>query len=176
MDRKVKANERIGPMRGWVRTVLQALAIGVGAAVGQYAGVMLLIPVVSAGIVWWLGRKLLPADRQVVLVVLALGAGHCLWLVLGLVVRGGIGAAFVDVVLYAIALGWLVVRPGVRPLYLLGIYQAVALVNNAVALVDAAVGSAAHKALLVHVLWLLATLVAIGRLWVRIRPRKEATT
>ena len=143
-----------GPTKGSVRTVVvQALAIGVGVAVGQYTGLHLLIPLSATAAVWWLGKKWLSADKNVIVAVLAVNAGQFLWLALALALRGVLNADVADLIVFAIGLVWLVAKPSAGPLYLLGAYQAVSLAVNAFAFVEAAVGSDAHKALLVHLIW-----------------------
>lgn len=159
--------------RGWVRTLTQALAIGVGAAVGQYVGIHLLPPLAATAAVWWAGSKWLPPDRNVIVTTLALNAGHFVWLAIAIAMEGVLNAAVLDQVVYAIGLAWLIARPGVGPLFFLGAYQVLALTLNALTLVDVAAGSDAHKAVLVTLIWRALALIAMGRLWIRLRQQQK---
>lgn len=166
--------------KGWRGTVVQALAIGVGVAVGQYVGVHLLPPLATTFAVWWAARRWLPSDRNSIAAALALNAGHFVWLAIALVMEGVLNAAVVDLVVYAIGIAWLVARPGVGPLCFLAAYQMLALGLNALTLVDAATGSEPHKAVLVTAIWRAMALIAMGRLWVTSRRQRvkasETTT
>jgi len=85
----------------------------------------------------------------------SVNAGHFLWLSLSLflVHPAPVAAIGPDLVIYAIGLAWLVVKPSSGPLYLLGIYQVVLLGVNGYAFAHATVGSVEHKALLIHLIW-----------------------
>ena len=173
----VRARMTIGTVantaKRWSRTVFHALGVGVGAALGQYAGIHLLIPLLATATVWWVSKRWLSTDRHVIVATLAVNAGHFLWLAIALALRGVLNADVADLVVYAVGLTWLVSRPGVGPLYLLGAYQAFSLTVNALALLDVTVGSEAHKALLVAVIWRALALIAIGQLWVGLRQQRK---
>jgi hypothetical protein len=143
----------------------------VGAAVGQYAGVDLLIPLLSMALVWWGGSKLLKDDRKEILPTFAVNAGHFLWLSLGLFLLGAQAFANLglDLILYTIGLAWLLKKPSFGSLILLGIYQAVSLGVNVYSLALAGVGSGEHKALLVHVIWRAMALFFIAKLMFTLR-------
>lgn len=147
-----------------------------GAAVGKYSSMSLLIPALATGGIWWSTKRILGAEKQLIVPVLSVNAGHFLWLLLGCVLTKDLSLSG-DLVIYAIGLFWLVKKPLAGPLYLLGAYQAFSLVVNSVAFIDAAVGSAAHKALLVHVVWRVWALFLIVKLYLSIRqdvPQEDA--
>jgi hypothetical protein len=145
----------------------------VGAAVGQYSGIDLLIPLFATALVWWGGSKLFPEEKKAIVPAFAVNAGHCLWLSLGLVLlgRAGIASLGLDVVLYAIGLAWLFKKPSSGPLILLGIYQALSLIYNGYSLAVATFESGDHKALLVHVIWRAMALFFVVKLFVTLRRR-----
>ena len=148
-----------------------------GAAVGQYAGVDLLIPLLATALVWWGGSKLLKDERKEILPAFAVNAGHFLWLSLGLSMLGAQAFATLglDLVLYAIGLAWLLKKPSIGPLILLGIYQALSLGINGYSLAVAAVGSGSHKALLVHVIWRAMALFFIAKLFFILRRKSVSS-
>lgn len=139
-----------------------------GAAVGKYSGISLLIPALATGGIWWSAKRILRAEKQPIVPALSVNTGHFLWLLLGFVITGDPNITG-DLFVYAIGLLWLIKKPLTGPLYLLGGYQAFSLVVNSVAFIDAAVGSAAHKALLVHIVWRVWALVLIVKLHLAIR-------
>jgi hypothetical protein len=157
--------------------VLGILGGIVGAAVGQYAGVDLLIPLLATALVWWGGSKLLKDERKEILPAFAVNAGHFLWLSLGLFMLGAQAFATLglDLILYAIGLAWLLKKPSFGPLILLGIYQAVSLGVNGYSLALAAVSSGSHKALLVHVIWRAMALFFIAKLLFTLRRKSVSS-
>jgi hypothetical protein len=155
---------------------IKALSIAgwvVGAAIGKYSGINLLIPLFATGVVFWASTKLLRAEKKVIIPALSVNAGHFLWLGLGVAFTGDLNANAVDLLVYAIGLLVLVKKPSAGPLYLLGAYQALSLVVNAVAFADAAVGNSDHKALLVHLIWRALALFLMVKLF--LAPRQMAS-
>jgi hypothetical protein len=157
--------------------VLGILGGVVGAVVGQYAGVDLLIPLLATTLVWWGGTKLLKDERKVILPAFAVNAGHFLWLSLSLFMLGAQAFAILgfDLLLYIIGLAWLLKKPSFGPLILLGIYQALSLGVNGYSLAVAAVGSGSHKALLVHVIWRAMALFFVVKLMFTLRRKSVSS-
>ena len=143
--------------------MLRLVGAAVAIALGAYSGLHLFLPLAATVLAWWAGTKALPESRRAVLPAAAVQVGHLLWLTFGQVVRGGFDAGVIDLVILALGVGWLVARPGLAPTLLLTLYQAWALVTNGTALVAAAPGTLAHRALLVHVIWRLLALVLMWR-------------
>jgi hypothetical protein len=139
----------------------------IGLAVGAYAGIHLLIPLVASATAWWLGRTLLPRLDERYLIAAAVQAGHLAWLALGQVLLGIRGPDLLDPLILLVGITWLVARPGLPPVVVLTVYQAVALAMNSVALVRLPAGHPLHKALLVHLLWRLMALVLMWRAYAR---------
>jgi hypothetical protein len=96
-----------------------------GAAVGNYCGINLLIPLVATGAVWLVASKIMGEERKIILPAFSTNCGHFLWLTLGLALSGfsAMSALGLDLFVYMAGLSWLLVRPSLGPLYLLGIYQ-----------------------------------------------------
>jgi len=157
--------------RGW--KVLGIIGAVVGAAVGQYSSIDLLIPLLATALVWWGGSKSFPEEKKAIVPAFAVNAGHFLWLSFGLVLLGGGGVAKLglDLVLYAIGLTWLFMKPSSGPLILLGSYQALSLALNGYLLAGATVGGGNHKALLVHVIWRAMALFFMAKLFVTLRRK-----
>ena len=162
---------------------LMSKALGIvgwiaGAAIGIYSGINMLIPLFATGAVWWAGSKLLKDEKKVILPAFAVNAGHFLWLALALVLMGAGAFTTVggDLIVYVIGLAWLLKKPSLGPLYLLGIFQLVSLSINGYSFAEAAVGSAPHKALLVHVIWRALALFFMFKLFLALRkkPKTEA--
>jgi len=143
------------------------VAAVIGLAVGAYAGIHLLVPLVASAAAWWLGRTLLPRLDERYLIAAAVQAGHLVWLALGLVLLGIRGPALLDPLILLVGVAWLLARPGLAPVALLTIYQLVALALNAVTFVELPAGHVLHKALLVHLLWRLMALVLMWRAYAR---------
>jgi hypothetical protein len=143
----------------------------VGAAVGRYSGISLMIPLMGTGLVWWISTKLLDASKKSLVPSLSVNAGHFIWLSVALFVGGSavISQLGLDVVVYAVGLSWLLIRPGAGPIYLLGLLHMAGLVFNSAALSQAAFGTTAHKALVVHLIWRLLALGVMARLWIVLR-------
>jgi hypothetical protein len=155
------------------RKVLYAAGLAVGAVIGFYSGVNLVIPLLATGAVWWLAVKALPSAKQFLVPCVAVQAGHLLWLCFGFAYLGILNANLIDVVVVAAGLAWLVLRPGSVPVMVLMALQAWGLAINVAALVPAATGSAVHQALVVHVAWRILALVFLTQLFKRLRAASE---
>lgn len=148
----------------------------VGAGVGLYSGIHLIVPVVATAAAWWVGKKALKADRSIFLPAIAIQTGHLIWFSLGLVVLGQFGGDLLDVVILLAGLIWLIAKPGLGPVILLTVFQALALVVNAFAFFDPAVGENVHKALLVHIIWRILALSLMWHAYLKFRKGPQADT
>lgn len=156
----------------------KALGIGtwiMGTAIGLYSGINLLIPLFATGAVWWATSKFLKDDKKVIVPAFSVNAGHSLWLSLALLLVGAHAFANVgsDLIVYFVGLVWLLKKPSLGPLYLLGIFQLASLGINGYALTEAAVGSAQHKALLVHVIWRALALFLMLKLFLILKKKPK---
>jgi len=147
-----------------------------GAAAGIYSGINLLIPLFATGAVWWVGERLLNDEKKVILPAFSVNAGHCLWLALGVALTGAgaLSAVGADLIVYAIGLIWLLLKPSLGSLYLLGIFQLLSVGINGYSFAEATIGSATHKALLVHVIWRAMSLFFMLKLFLILK--KESKT
>lgn len=153
-----------------IRLVGAAVAI----ALGAYSGLHLLLPLAATALAWWAGRRLLPDSRHVVLPAVAVQIGHLLWLTFGQVVRGGLDAGVIDLLILTLGVVWLVARPGLAPILVLTLYQSWALVTNAAAFAAAEPGTLAHRALLIHLVWRGLALVLMWRAYATSRRARAA--
>lgn len=144
-------------------------------AVGLYSGVHLFIPLVSSALIWWAFRKLLPDRSPDFVAAAAVQAGHLVWIAIGLVVIGALTVDLVDIAILLIGVGWLLTRPGLAPVIVLTIYQALALLINLFAFLNFPVGHTLHRALLVHLLWRVLALVLMWRAYRRADEAPEAS-
>ncbi|HKC05759.1 MAG TPA: hypothetical protein VKJ67_02750 [Methylomirabilota bacterium] len=157
---------------------MKASAIGaavVAIAVGVYSGMHLLIPLALTGLVWWGARALLPDRSPDYLAAAAVQAGHLLWIAVGLVVIGALTVDLVDIAILLIGVAWLVLRPGLAPVIVLTVYQALALLINLFAFLNFPIGHNLHRALLVHILWRGLALILMWRAHHRAKGLAEAS-
>ena len=129
------------------------VATVIGVAVGAYSGTHLLIPLALTGLVWWAGRKLFPGRSPDYVAAAAVQLGHLLWITVGLIVIGALTVDLVDIAILLIGVVWLLLRPGLAPVIVLTIYQALALLINLFAFLSFPIGHNLHRALLVHIIW-----------------------
>ncbi len=150
----------------------------VGAAIGLYSGIILLIPLFATGLVFWAGVKIIKGEKKMILPAFSVNAGHFVLLASAMVLLGAraFSAVGADLVAYVVGLAWLFIKPSRGPLYLLGIYQLLSLGVNGYAFAEATIGSAAHKALLVHIIWRALALFLIFRLFIALKKRPEGGT
>jgi hypothetical protein len=129
------------------------VATVVGIAVGAYSGTHLLIPLALTGLLWWAARKLFPDRSPGYRAAAAVQAGHLLWITVGLLVIGALTVDLVDIAILLTGVVWLLLRPGLAPVIVLTIYQALALLINLFAFLSFPIGHNLHRALLVHIIW-----------------------
>lgn len=147
---------------------MTALTILAG-AIGIYSGINVLIPLACAGVTWWVVKKTAPASVQPYSHAIAIQIGHTCWLTLGLAILNQWGANTIDIAVIAIGIAWLWLKPGLWPIILLTIFQAIALFINAAALAAAPLAGTEHKALVVHVALRLAALFYMWHTYVTVR-------
>ncbi len=144
----------------------------IGAAIAQYFGLHLLIPVGAAVVVWAIASRASPGRSRPFLAAIAVQGGHVIWFLVGLFAPGGLPASlWIEVGLMTGSLIWLFVRPGFGPVVLLTLWQAFALLVNVQAFVEAVVGTSAHAALLAHVIL---RVMAIGLMIIGMRTLRQA--
>jgi hypothetical protein len=129
------------------------VATVVGIAVGVYSGIHLLIPLVFTGLAWWAGRKLFPERSRGYVAAAAVQAGYVLWTVVGLIVNRALTVDLLDIAILLIGVAWLLLWPGLAPVIVLTIYQALLLLINLFAFLGLPIGHNMHRALLVHIIW-----------------------
>jgi hypothetical protein len=139
------------------------VATVIAIAVGVYSGTHLLIPLALTGLIWWAARKLFPGHSPGYVAAAAVQAGHLLWIAVGLIVIEALTVDLVDIAILLIGIVWLFLRPGLAPVIVLTIYQALALLINLFAFLSLPVGHNLHRALLVHLLWRVLALILMWR-------------
>jgi hypothetical protein len=155
-------------------TISSLVAALAGWGLGMYAGVFLLMPLVASVVILLIARKLLAADKRIILLPLSLQAGQLAWIIAGMLATRTLGAYVIDVVWCLAGLIWLVARPGRGPIWTLAIYQTLGLAINVYFFAHASVQTAPDKALLVHIVWRLLALFYLGRLYVQLQRRSVA--
>ena len=133
-----------------------ALGIGaaiVGAAIGRYTGST--HPLGGAAAVWAITSRIAEGSTIYVVPAIAEQAGHVIWFLLAFLVLGSDipQSLWIEELLMTGALLWLFLKPSVMPLVLLTAWQSFALLTNLRPSSMQRSGTAAHKALLVHVVF-----------------------
>lgn len=139
------------------------VAIVVGLAAALYSGIHLLIPLVLTGLVWGATRRLLPDRPTDFVTAAAVQVGHLLWITVGLVVIGALTVDLVDIAILLAGSVWLLAKPGLAPVVVLTVYQAVALLINVGAFLAMPLGHNLHRALLIHIIWRILALIFMWR-------------
>ncbi len=151
------------------------VATVVGIAVGVYSGMHLLIPLALTALVWWAFRTLLPDRSPDHVAAAAVQAGHLLWITVGLIVIGALTVDLLDIAILLLGVAWLLLRPGLAPVIVLTIYQALALLINLFAFLNFPIGHNLHRALLVHIIWRGLALILMWRAHHNARGLAEAS-
>ena len=146
---------------GWLM-LLYIPAWIVGGAIGWYCGATLLLPAVGIGIVL-AAFKFKPIPRiQAFVGAIAAQFGLMLFMLVGgLAHPGQITLVIYDVAILIGGLAWLVVRPGLVPVLLLGIYEVYALVINFERISSYQPGSIAQKAMVATMALRIAAVIAL---------------
>jgi hypothetical protein len=158
---------------GWL-ILLYVPAWIVGSVIGWYCGATLLFPAVGIGIVL-AACKIRPIPRlQPFAGALAAQAGLAFFMLAGGIAHPDqISVVIYDVAALAVGLVWLVTRPGLLPVLLLGIYQVYALVINVGRFSTYEPGSLPHKAIVATIALRVAAVIALIVGYVKFR-KKEA--
>ncbi len=172
------ANEQGGNRMEWTKKARNVSGWIVGAGIGTYSGINLLIPLGITALVWWAGKKRLKPVNPLFLFLPAISVqtGHLLWLSFGLLYLGTLDLSLIDVIVLVIGLAWLIAKPGLGPVIFLTVFQLLALAVNAVSFVEASIGTNAHKALLVHIIWRVMALFFMWQAYAQLRRRTPVET
>lgn len=154
--------------KSWDTNILGWIA---GLVVGWYSGIFLLALMALTFAISWVGKKFLKPSAMIYRSAIAFQVSPILMVtgsVIGVVYMTGasIPLDFVfivaDYVVPISGLIWLVVKPSIRPVLFLTIYQVCVLGVNVYNLLGMDVGSPNHKALATYVLW---RLFAVFFMW-----------
>lgn len=143
-----------------------------GAALGWYCGVIFLVPFVASLAVTWAARTLFKQERKRVLPAFGIQGGQFIWLLVGALLQHRVDTYLLDMAWLLGGLIWLAARPGLLPVCLLAVYQLISLAEKVPVFIHAQVGTPIHKALLVHLIWHVLALGALGILFAELRKRK----
>jgi hypothetical protein len=146
-------------------TISSVVAALGGWALGRYCGLIMWMLVVTTVVVLLVAKKWLSSDRQILLQSVSLQGGQVIAIAIGMVSTGQYGANLADIVWCSAGLAWLIAKPSRAAISLLVIYQLIALLGNGVVFLHAPVGSMPFRALIVHMLWRVLSLVAMGMLY-----------
>ena len=150
-----KSDSKLGRLAG----VLGGIG---GLILGRYTGLALLIPLGIAFGVYAIASRRVSGARRLVMPAVAVVVGHLGWMVLGVFMAGQLAAVWLDLLVFGAVLLWLLRRPGRAPLWTLTALQAVSIVTNSVAIAGVEFGTQAHKALLVHIVFRLTSILLNG--------------
>ena len=154
--------------------LMGGVASVLGMAVGVYSGINLIIPLAASGAAYWAGSRFARPVNQAYLSAIAVLAGHTLWLSFGIALTGQWNTLIADVALITIGIAWLWFRPGLWPVAIITLLQALALVVNGANFIEAPIASSGHRALLIHIIW---RVLAIFFMWYAyIRIARESKT
>jgi serine/threonine protein kinase len=123
-----------------------------GLVLGSYLGFDLLVPLAGAAGAFWLANKFLPPEFKPLLAGFSIQAGHLTWFLLGYMMAGRIDANTLDLILLGGGLAWLAMKPGIKPVVTLTVFQALAFMGNLNAFASASFGSPLSRALLTHLI------------------------
>ncbi|MET3652930.1 hypothetical protein [Dyella japonica] len=135
-----------------------------GLMVEWYGGVMVTVPVIAALIIGFATYHWFGEARRILVFPFSVQAGQLIGLLAGFLAFGFKSPLFFnvfDVVLLAVCLVWLVLRPSNAPLYWLALYQAFGIVMNAVDLPVVSMGGDMSKMLIAATGIRLLTLAAL---------------
>jgi len=128
--------------------IIAALA---GVGLGFYVGVMLLIPLAGTVVGFFIVKYAASRNTKPFGGALAVQFGHWIWMTVGaLLVPSGVLMIAPDVLIAAASLVWLFLWPGLVPVVLVTLYQAISLMLNALQLRSFEFGAEAHKAIATH--------------------------
>jgi hypothetical protein len=150
------------------------LSVGgiVGAVIGFYCGIMMVIPIVLAAIVFAILKKIEAPKFELFKLGAAAIIGHMAWMTLGAAtVPAAAGQVVPDIVLMILGFIWLVAKPGAGPVWFFTLYEIICLVVNVLSILGTQFGSSGHKALTAHISLRIFIIVA---LWAALKARKAA--
>lgn len=160
----------------------------VGVVFGKYCGVTLFVPAVAGGLSAWVLSKTLSAERKPLLAAAAVQIGHIAWMLIGFLLAANVGPAMdsdlqviggIEIVLYSLAVAWLLASPSWFPAGILILYQVVVLGMNIATIQDFARDSIEHKAVVTTIglrIFAIGCLITGMRAVSRSRRDEEAET
>jgi hypothetical protein len=150
------------PNRKRAAQPLQLIAAVVGAAFGIYCGLMILIPLGAAMVALLFGKRFASGAPRCFGAVLTVLFGHLIWMLTGaLWLQAGFGPLLVDLAAIVIGSIWLMLRPGIGPVALLGIYELISLILNINEIFSYELGKVGHRAPSAHIALRLFALFAL---------------
>ena len=150
---------------GWV-----AGAIGLG--LGRYAGINLIIPGAIAVVGFLLCRWAFPPSKKSAVLPISFQLGQFGWMLLAVMIPGGIQQVALDLVLMAAGMIWLYLSMGRGAAITVIIYNALGLVFYGYELYTQAVVAGGMRGFVVHIAWRIATIILLA-LFIRERQKQS---
>ncbi len=133
----------------------------IGAVVASYCWAQMLVPALTTGLLLVLFAKT-PVKPRGFAGAIAVTTGHVTWFVVGAAITGMWAGVAPDIALLLAAVALLWARPSIASAVVLGVIELASLGLNVALILDAALYSADHRALTVHILLRVIVLVALA--------------
>lgn len=140
------------------------ISSALGALVGWYAGLSLLLPLALALLIGVVTYRLCSPSRKPLLQAFSVQAAQTSFILVGIALVGFDGPqlfSLIDVVVCGIGLAWLMVKPGRGPLFLLALYQILLLGFNVVMFSSIPYGDPMSKGLAANMLLRVIALISM---------------
>jgi hypothetical protein len=144
----------------------------IGAVVANYSWAQMLVPLaVTIPLLVLFAKTPLKPPRFGG--AIAVTIGHVAWFAVGAALTGAWTSVALDIALLTAAVAFLWARPSIASAVVLGAIELASLVFNVVLILDAALFSAGHRALTVHILLRVIVLAALAMSVLSLRTKQE---
>jgi len=134
------------------RGPLAILGWMVGLAAGWYTGLNLVLAVIACVLAFGVAKSVLPATRKPFLPAIAVLAGHALWMLVGGLLLGQVGAVIADVVAFFMGVAWLAIFPGIAGAVVITLGEGICLVVHVYQITNTTFADPTSKGLVAHML------------------------
>lgn len=137
--------------------------------VGWYSSTFFFLLLLPSLLIYWLAKKFLPADAAIYAFSIAVQSaqvivGPVFMVVLISRMQAPINliGLMVDTVVPVAGLVWLVIKPGLKPVVFLSVFQVGMLIFNGYVSLQLPIGDSQHKAVVAHIFW---RVEALATMW-----------
>jgi hypothetical protein len=146
-------------------------------ALTKYVGALIVLPALMIAFIQWAGMKVMEDTKRPIIPPFAIQAGHLAWQIIGITYLAlnsySIASGLFEILYVLTGLVWLMLKPDLGPMIMLGIFQGCRIVDHIILLSSVERGTDLHKTLFTHMALRGLALFSMAQAYVKMRKASQ---